>query len=409
MDDAEVATAHNTFLREFITKHDTVSIADLTYLLAARIEGGLFCKSGSESIGTISQSIFDRMFVICKVDTAEDLAENIGRHLLESRKLDLVDRVVHSLAKYPDLIALNDEKHSFLVDLMIQKRRRGRFVVCHFLRELLLSLERRLLVHPKSDGILGMMTRITNNILLIHHHCNAVHGQLGGGGGGTTTAVNEHGSVQEDKTVVMSGCVSANSGGEGQQQSPLNVKEWSQLFHENFNRLDIHEALSLLQSLPRNMVNWDLMAKLSFHQFDRHNLSLLSSDELTALLRILVEMDRGSTVETVPTSLIHSVEAIISEQLCEKPEALDAEQIRLLAECLDYFALNKSELLKAQRQFVTSHDHLAPHWAKFYKYKRHSKHDDDDDDSRVCIDEWWAKDAYRDIVNIDDGESSSKT
>ena len=117
------------------------------------------------------------------------------------------------------------------------------------------------------------------------------------------------------------------------------------------------------------------MAKLSFHQFDRRNLGQLSSDELSALLRILVEMDRGSTVEAVPMSLIHAVEAIISERICESPEDLDAEEIRVLDDSLDYFALNKRQLIKAKDHFVKSHDHLAPHWAKFYKYRQRA-HDE---------------------------------
>eukprot|EP01083_Nonionella_stella_P116423 345942_1 len=357
MNDKQVGIVHNTFLFEFITHSKEVTTKDLCYLLAARIEGGLFNKGGLNAayISETSQAILNRLFAIFNtqrsvlyVEDVSKTATAIGSYLVEHQMFDIIDRLIHSIAKYPDLIALNDDEHSY--QAVINKTR---FNMSQFLTDLLLSMESKFLVQRKSDGFLAMMTRITNNILLIHSHYNKAN-----------------------------------------ESNRLSIKEWTRLFYDNFDRLTISEALLLLQTLMNvdqdhndNQMNWNLITKLSFRQFNAYNLEKLSSNELTQILQILMDVDKkcshNQEEHVISTSLIHNIEHIISHHICNCPDRLQQNDIQLLEQCLDYFNLNKSELIKAQHFFVESHKDLTPHWTKFYKTTQ---------DNQTIIDEWWKKD-----------------
>merc|ERR1712228_248534 len=342
MSDKQIGIAHNSYLLSFVVKNKSITIQDLCYLLAARIEAGLLNKGISKT----SLAILDRLFSFYSSSNTDiqSIADYIGCYLVENEYMDVVDRMIHSIAKYPHLIALNDEQHSF-------KIKPCHFALSQFLTYLLLSLERKLLIHRKSDGIMKLMTRITNNILLINNYYKK----------------------------------EANT-----KDSPLNIREWSQLFYYNFDRLTISEALILLQTLIKtehNEINWSLITKLSFHQFNFYNLQQLNSLELTSLLQILMDIDKKTQKENVMTvSLIHNIENIISNQICQSPETLDGDEIKSLEMCLDYFNLNKTELLKAKDFFIEKHKYLTPHWSKFYK-KRKGPNDEEE----VILDKWWKK------------------
>ena len=383
MDEKQISIAHNTFLLEFIQKRDDITVRDLCYLLSARIEGGLFNKGISKSspndvayVSNTSQAIFDRLFQFWNPDgiklNEEDvsmIAEMVGSYLVDQEEMDIIDRFIHSFAKYPDLIALNNEKYSYKAWSIKDKQS---FLVSQFFKDLLLSMERKLLVQRKSDGILSMMTRITNNILLIHNHYNLVNGAM----------------VKQQPN--------ANDNGGENHSNALSVKEWSQLFYDNFDRLTVNEALVLLETLMEidkndnngEIINWELMTKLSFTQFNLHNLVLLTSNELTQLLRLLMDVDKKCMDEIsvntmIPASLIQNIESIISDKICKSPNELEGEQIILLEQCLDYFKLNKTNLRKAQEIYIRNNEQLRPHWNKFYTKS--------DDNSDITIDEWWSK------------------